>query len=275
MKIPRSVKLAASVGAAIFLFITASSLFAQGRVPPSSQARPHSIAPNDTPTPEEQSLFDATNRERAAKGVAALKWDFALAAAAARHAARMAQEHTISHQFPGEQELLDRVSKAGAHFSAVAENVAEGPNPDSIHSGWMHSAGHRANILDPNLTAIGIGVVVRGGQLYAVQDFAHASEDLALGDQEKKVASLLAAIGLKAGNRSAEARQDCSPGHENDYPKDGSMFVFRWDTSDFSKLPDSFEEVIHDRNAKVASVGACRLAPDRGFARFRFAILLS
>jgi len=123
----------------------------------------------------EQALFDAANRERAARRLAPLKWNAALASAARAHAQKMAQAGTLSHQFPREMDLGTRVRVAGIRFRAVAENVAEGPSAAGIHAQWMKSPPHRANLLDPELDSIGIAVAERKGQLFAVQDFSQAT----------------------------------------------------------------------------------------------------
>ncbi len=161
----------------------------------------------------ERALFDAANRERAAQGLAQLRWDNALANAARDHAQLMAQRNTLSHQFPGEAALQDRARVAGARFTEIAENVAEGPSADVIHASWMHSPPHRANLLDPELTAIGIAVVGaasrdgagRGGSgmLFAVEDFSQSVASLSLVEQEKQVAAALAAHGLQVANFGA------------------------------------------------------------------------
>jgi len=122
----------------------------------------------------ERELFAAVNRERGAQGLPTLRWNSALADAARRHAQIMAAHQSISHQFPGEPSLPVRVSRAGASYMALAENVAEAPNPVEIHSLWMHSPGHRANILDRNMDSIGIAVIERNGEFYAVEDFSKA-----------------------------------------------------------------------------------------------------
>jgi cysteine-rich secretory family protein len=166
--------------------------------------------------PAERVLFDAANRERAAQGLAPLRWDDALANAAREHALLMEQRNTLSHQFAGEAALQDRARFAGARFTEIAENVAEGPSADAIHTGWMNSPHHRANLLDPGLTAIGIAVVVaspRGtgnvgagygnggaGMLFAVQDFSQSVAILSLVEQERQVAGALAARGLQVAN---------------------------------------------------------------------------
>lgn len=170
----------------------------------------------------QRALFEAANRERAAQGLAQLHWDNALADAAHEHALLMAQRNALSHQFPGEAPLQDRARVAGARFTEIAENVAEGPTATVIHSSWMHSPPHRANLLDPELTAIGIAVVgtaPRGGagaagagfgggatgMLFAVEDFSQSVASLSLGEQERQVGAALAARGLQVANFGAVA----------------------------------------------------------------------
>jgi len=120
----------------------------------------------------ERKLFDSANRERQQRGLPTLQWDEALAAAARAHAKEMAARGTISHQFPGEPSMPARITKAGAHFSALAENVAMAPNAATVHDLWMHSPPHRANLLDPGLNSLGVGAVEHNGQLFAVEDFS-------------------------------------------------------------------------------------------------------
>jgi uncharacterized protein YkwD len=67
-----------------------------------------------------------------------------------------------------------RLPTRSRHFSWIAENAAEGPNPSAIHQSFMKSPQHRANILDPDMDTAGIGVADRNGQLYAVEDFSQA-----------------------------------------------------------------------------------------------------
>src|SRR5580658_3901033 len=86
-----------------------------------------------------QALFESANHERAALGLAPLKWSATLAKAAQLHAQRMAAQNTLSHQLPGEPGMPDRASQAGARFSSLAENVAEGPSAEGIHQEWMNS----------------------------------------------------------------------------------------------------------------------------------------
>jgi uncharacterized protein YkwD len=122
----------------------------------------------------EQELFNSVNQARRAQGLAALRWDESLAAAARRHAEVMAKHGSAQHGFDGEPSLSARAKQAGAHFSWLAENVIRGPTPGFIHAQFMKSPAHRANIVDADMDSIGVGVVERGGQLFAVEDFSQA-----------------------------------------------------------------------------------------------------
>jgi uncharacterized protein YkwD len=122
----------------------------------------------------ERDLFAAVNQARRAQGLPALRWDESLAAAARRHAAVMAEHGQVQHAFEGEPSLSARVKLAGGHFSWLSENVTQGPTAEFIHGQFMHSPNHRANMLDRDMDSIGVGVVARGRQLFAVEDFSQA-----------------------------------------------------------------------------------------------------
>ena len=138
-----------------------------------------------------------------------LKWDASLAAAAHQHALRMAQQNTLSHQLPGEPDLSARAGQAGARFSAIAENVAEGPNAQGIHEQWMNSPPHRANLLDPELTSVGIAMVKGEGVFFAVEDFSNATGQLSLQEQENLVVSQLRMRGIRILSDTSNARKTC------------------------------------------------------------------
>jgi uncharacterized protein YkwD len=122
----------------------------------------------------EEQLFASVNRARRAQGLPALKWNDALAAAAKRHAAIMAQRGEAQHGFAGEPALASRVTQAGARFVWLSENVALGPRVEAIEAEFLRSPNHRANILDSDMDSVGVGIVERGGQLFAVEDFSKA-----------------------------------------------------------------------------------------------------
>ena len=228
----------------------------------------------------ERALFEAANRERVAQGLPPLRWDEALANAAREHATRMAQRNALSHQFPGELALQDRARQAGARYTVIAENVAEGPAADTIHSSWMHSPHHRANLLDPDLTAIGISVVMsadrdsgRGGMLFAVQDFSQSVANLNVQQQERQVSAQLAARGLQVNSGAEAARKTCAMDRNNwAGPTPGLMM--KYEASDLSQLPAQLEQKIQTGKYRAAAVGACQQQNSGSFTHFRIAVLL-
>jgi uncharacterized protein YkwD len=230
----------------------------------------------------ERALFEAANRERVAQGLQPLRWDDTLAAAARNHAALMAQRNTLSHQLPGEAPLQDRARIAGVRYTTIAENVAEGPTAETIHSGWMHSAPHRANLLDPQLNSIGIGVAIttgRGaasgaitGMFFAVQDFSQSVADLNFQQQERQVSSQLAARGLQTTSGADEARKTCGMDRNWAWPR--PSLVMRFEVSDLSRLPAEVDQKIQAGKYHAAAVGACEPAGGGNFTHFRIAVLL-
>lgn len=219
----------------------------------------------------EGQLFASLNRERAALGLPVLQWDDALASAARVHAARMAQLNQMSHQLPGEQDLLARLGDAGAHFSVIAENVAVGPDPAVIHTMWMHSPGHRANILSPGLSAVGIAVAQGSSGLFAVQDFSHSVANANLDQQEQQVVSQLTARGLQA-NAADDARASCDVNRK--FAPDTAATLVRYETPNLDKLPDVLDQQLQTHRFRAATVAACSATGAPGFSRFRVAVLL-
>ena len=220
-----------------------------------------------------QILFESANRERAANGLGLLKWDTTLAVAAQQHVRAMAAQNTLSHQLPGEPDLLARAKKAGARFSSLAENVAEGPGAENIHKQWMHSPPHRANLLDPQLNSIGIATAESGGILFAVEDFSLATQKLSVEEQEGIVDEELKAAGLHLLNYRADARRSCAMDHGYAGSRTPS-FVLHYATPDLQTLPDMLQQRIQTGKYHSAVAGACASDAKLGFSNYRIAVLL-
>lgn len=120
----------------------------------------------------ELKLFNLLNQERVNAGLPALDWNYHLAESARAHTGLQASRNELTHQFPGEAVLGDRIGTTGLRFDLGAENVAVGPSIEDIHSGLMRSPQHRANILSANYNAVGLAVVSSGNELYVTEDFA-------------------------------------------------------------------------------------------------------
>ncbi len=119
----------------------------------------------------ERQIFDQLNQEREKAGLRKLQWDNHVADAAREHAKALAENEKLTHQFLGEATVPDRIGATGARFTRSAENVARTEYLEDVHLALMNSPGHRANMLNPEYNAVGIGVVEHKGLLYVAQDF--------------------------------------------------------------------------------------------------------
>jgi len=237
-------------------------------------ALPQATPPRaDDLSPDERVIFDATNRERSARKLRVLRWDPLLARVAREHAALMARNAAISHQFPGEPGLGDRASRAGVRFRLIEENVGQASNAAELQDAWMLSAPHRENLLNPNIEVAGIGVVAGpGGQLFGVVDFAKLTPKISLDDQEKQVESLLVARGLRIVEPPG-VRKTCALDRGMDL-EGHAKYLLRYTTSDLDELPGELLAEVKRGSYQSAAVGACAPVSEGPFSTYRLAVLL-
>jgi hypothetical protein len=104
------------------------------------------------------------NEQRAGAGLAPLREEPRLELAAQRYSGDMVQRRFFEHIDPGGLDPHDRILMAGypAENAWTGENLAYGTGPEGspaeIVDHWMHSPGHKENILRGAFTEIGIGV---------------------------------------------------------------------------------------------------------------------
>jgi uncharacterized protein YkwD len=107
------------------------------------------------------------NHERKSHGLRRLRSSGKLRSAATAYSWAMVRNDFFDHVSPGGSTLLGRVRStaytAGARGWALGENIAWGAGyratPKAIVVAWMHSSGHRHNILTGRFEEIGIGIV--------------------------------------------------------------------------------------------------------------------
>ncbi|MCA6091211.1 CAP domain-containing protein [Streptomyces sp. SCA3-4] len=110
-----------------------------------------------------EEVLALTNAERRVAGLPPLAADRRLASAAGAHSADMAGRDFFSHTTPEGHEPWDRARAAGAPHRATGENIACGQRTSAeVVRGWMDSPGHRANILTPGFTHLGVGYATGG-----------------------------------------------------------------------------------------------------------------
>jgi uncharacterized protein YkwD len=96
-------------------------------------------------------VIDAVNWTRAENGLPALTEHVTLNMKADAWAARLRDECKISHST-----LSDG---APPEWRKLGENVGRGGTIEQVHTAYLNSPGHRANIVDPSFTSMGAGAV--------------------------------------------------------------------------------------------------------------------
>lgn len=121
----------------------------------------------------ERKVVVLVNGERTAKGLKPLQADAQLSDVARKKSADMRDNGYFSHHSPTYGSPSDMMSRFGVKYLAAAENIAAGQvSPESVVKGWMNSSEHRANILHPEFTHMGVGHA-EGGSMghYWTQQF--------------------------------------------------------------------------------------------------------
>jgi uncharacterized protein YkwD len=122
---------------------------------------------------DEKTMLAQLNQSRKEHGLAPLRDDPELRQLAAGHSEEMLNLGYFSHVSPLKGSPSDRAKAAGIEFAVIGENIAYAPTIDVAERGLMRSEGHRANILSPEFTRVGIGVVVTSfGTRMVTQEFA-------------------------------------------------------------------------------------------------------
>ena len=143
------------------------------------------------PSSLEMEMLDLVNRARLDPANAAetgghalpLKWNASLAAVAREHSRDMLMRGYFGHNDPDGRTPGMRVKAAGIAWQATGENIAAFDSVEGAETAFMNEPrfahNHRANILSPKFTEIGIGIVrSRSGRYYITQEFIEAPTDL-------------------------------------------------------------------------------------------------
>ncbi len=144
---------------------------------PTSNPAPTTSNPPSTMSAAEweQRVFDLTNVERVKNGLPAFRSDACAGGVARDWSETMLRTQRYEHR--SDWSFLDACRVAGGGTQGMAENIYMGLpgwslTPEKAVQGWMDSPGHRANILNPSYSRLGVGFA---GNLssyhYATQNF--------------------------------------------------------------------------------------------------------
>lgn len=117
------------------------------------------ILPDDNMSGEHtfiQEVVNLVNEERAKAGLSPLTININVQEAAMVRAKEC--EQSFSHTRPNGSSFATALKEQNVSYRSAGENIAYGQRtPEEVMKAWMNSSGHRANILNPNFTAIGVG----------------------------------------------------------------------------------------------------------------------
>ena len=103
-------------------------------------------------------ILDAMNRERAARGLVPLRLNATLSLAAQDRVRDMFAKHYFNHVSPDGVQPFIWAEKRGYDYTLIGENLAVGYRGAAVVDGWMHSPGHRANVLGKDFREVGLAV---------------------------------------------------------------------------------------------------------------------
>ena len=148
--------------------IAATLAVAVGLVMPgvaAAEARRNEVAPASSDAYASR-IFSLINAERTRRGLQRLRRASCASGYAERWSVQLAHSQKLRHQ-----SLKPMLKSCEAQRGA--ENIGYGNvTADALMKTWMASAHHRANILDPKFSTLGVGATrSKSGHWYAVQDF--------------------------------------------------------------------------------------------------------
>lgn len=115
-------------------------------------------------TPQQNEALTLINNSRSSARLNTLAWDGTLAAKAQSWAEYLAKQGKLSHS--------NLASGVPSGWKLLGENVGYGGSISEVHSAYMKSPGHKANILNSKFTHVGTGVAkASNGRIYTVHVF--------------------------------------------------------------------------------------------------------
>ncbi len=229
------------------------------------------VVPSDSSTYDlqaERQLLEMANVERAHAGLAPLKMDDGLVRAARAHAAEMASQNQLSHQFSGEPSLPQRLAASSTlRLEREGENLAMAGNADQAHQALMSSPPHRDNLLSPNFNVAGFGVFRSGHMLFVAQDFGSSLPAYSVRQAEELVSASVEQLRAQAkmprlqrvdsGSIQTSACAMAQADSLNAAAPPPGAYMLRYTSMTPEALPVGISKVIAARGLHTYSAGTC------------------
>jgi uncharacterized protein YkwD len=172
-----------------------------------------------------QAIINLTNGRRQAEGLQPVRPNPDLMKAAQDFAGFMARTDQFGHTADGSSPA-ERAERHGYDACTISENIAYEYSPAEFLSeelareffqGWEHSADHRKNMLDPDVTEAGVAVArsERTGYNYAVQLFGRPTAEMLefqiTNETDTLISYTLGGQTFPLPPRSTRTHQRCQP----------------------------------------------------------------
>jgi uncharacterized protein YkwD len=271
--------------AAMALLLAAADPPSPPAAPPTTNSPFQQRSPYDADGVQaERQLLEMANRDRARAGLRPLAEEDGLVRAARAHAAEMAAQKQLSHQFSGEPSLIQRIAaNSSLHLERVGENVAIAPTVEQAHEALMSSAPHRDNLLNPKFNVAGFGVYRSGGVLYVAQDFGASMATYSDERAEQLVAGAIDELRAQAGmprlervNDRAAQSSACRMARADSLgaaPPSAGAYLVRYTSMQPESVPASVARVIARGSLHTYSAGAC-YAQTQGYPNGAYWVVL-
>lgn len=212
-------------------------------------------------------VIEETNRHRAEANLPPLKESSVLNISAQKKVNDMFKRQYFEHESPTGKGAGDLVEEAGYEFIIVGENLALGnyKNDQVLVQAWMDSPGHRANILKPSYTEIGVAVArgeFEGKTTWlAVQHFAKpisacpaVSENLK--SQISTNNSQLDAMKIELENKKKDLEnKPTNPDEAKEY--NAKVDEYNALVKSYNTLLETTKELVSEYNSQVQSFNSC------------------
>jgi hypothetical protein len=120
-----------------------------------------------TTASDEATFLTLMNQERTRAGLPAMVSDSKLAGTSRSWSSTMGSQDRLYHD-PNLAAVAGSVEPA---WRSVGENVGVGYSASSLHTAFMNSPGHRANVMSSKFNRVGIGVIYANGKTWVTARF--------------------------------------------------------------------------------------------------------
>ena len=213
-------------------------------------------------------ILAKTNLERTNISLIALTHSRKLDASAQKKAADILQRQYFEHTAPDGKTVTDLVTEQGYNYIKVGENLALGTfaSDDEVVQAWMHSPGHRANILDTDYTEMGVGVaygtyegkhvvvvVQHFGRPISLCPILDASMKIQVGAMKAELDGLAQNLDTQknAINQGIDSKQDVTV-QINTYNQ--AVDAYSKKAADFEKIRVAYNKEVDDFNKCVSAL---------------------